>query len=59
MAKIKRFSYVSAPGSSVAHYHFNKLLEGELTKCGLRLQKGWKYGPLAPRRRCKRCASAL
>ena len=55
MAKIKRFVYISSADGSVAHFHDGKLLEGERVRCGQRLQKGWWWGPLEGRRRCKRC----
>lgn len=59
---MKRFVYISAPGSNVAHYHEGKLLEGERVRCGQRLQKGWAWAwawaPLGERRRCKRCFPA-
>jgi hypothetical protein len=53
---VRRFYYIGSPASNVRHRHFGKLLEGEAVSCGLRLQKGWKWGPLTIKQRlCQRC----
>jgi hypothetical protein len=61
MSNLKRFFNVSARNSPITHRFFGKsLVEGELTQCGIRMQKGWRYWLAVAHvhRRCKRCDSA-
>ena len=66
MVTLKRFVNVRAPGHEVVHRLYSqKMVAGELTQCGIRIQKGWRFGPSmssiqSPHigvklRRCKRC----
>jgi hypothetical protein len=67
MTTVKRFWNVRRPGG-VVHRMFSKtLVEGNLTQCGIRVQKGWMYwtGGMFPGHqdsphvfdRCKRCGN--
>ena len=65
MAKVKRYAYVSSPHSTVRHrFYGRKFVEGEVTGCGIRVQKGWPFwygGGRHPKwgdilgKDCKRC----
>jgi hypothetical protein len=54
--------YVASPTSQVSHaFDGKRFVEGEPTKCGIRVQKGWVYWPLNsrwPLHVCKNCARA-
>lgn len=58
---MKRFWYVFSPRSAVRHrYYGSKMIEGEQTACGIRMQPGWGYydylkAKKIARANCKRC----
>jgi hypothetical protein len=59
--KCKRFFYVVAPGSGVAHITASsKRMEGDKLRCGRRIQVGWRWMTPRPLKmaRCKQCEAA-
>jgi hypothetical protein len=64
--KVRRHYHVKAPTSHVAHkFRGHVFVEGELTDCGIRVQKGWLFWPSGRRPKsidilmhCKRCDRA-
>lgn len=58
---MKRFFYITAPGASVVHMTASgKRMEGDLLRCGRRIQIGWCWFTPRPLRmpRCKQCENA-
>lgn len=61
--KLRRYYKVSRPNGPVVHiFEGKKFLEGERTRCGIAMQKGWVFWPSGSQRmgdvigrQCKRC----
>jgi hypothetical protein len=56
---VKRFTYIRSSRGRVLHiFFYPPFSEGQPTVCGLRVEKGWQYGPRWKSKIkavCKRC----